>query len=242
MITELSFVSVWLALFAGLISFLSPCIFPLVPAYLAQLTGTNISDDKLNADKKLILFRSIGFITGFTIIFLLIGASSTFIGQAFASNRLVLQKLGGVIIIVFGLQMSGFISMRMLMLEKRFHLKTKKTTSFFRSILFGFVFGAGWSPCIGLALSSIFILASQTGSMFAGMFLLFIYSMGLGIPFIIVSLIYSTSIKKVKKVTHLIPIIQKVSGVIMIILGFMLYTGLFNRLSGYLARFIPFNF
>lgn len=243
LITELNFASIWVALFAGIISFLSPCIFPLVPAYLAQLTGSQVSDNKLNASKKMILFRSIGFMIGFTLIFLLIGASSTFIGQVFMKNRKLLEQLGGIIIALLGLQMSGVISFRFLLTEKRMRVKdVKQANGFIHSILFGLIFAIGWSPCIGLALSSIFILAAQTNTMFAGMFLLLIYSIGLGVPFIIVALIYSSSLNKLKKLNRYLPFVQQLSGIIMVVLGFMLYTGLFNRLSSYLARFIPFNF
>ncbi|OIJ11901.1 cytochrome c biogenesis protein CcdA [Anaerobacillus arseniciselenatis] len=233
--------SIWIALFAGIISFLSPCIFPLVPAYLAQLTGTSVSNNQLNVDKKIILSRSIGFIIGFTIIFLLLGASATAFGQLFMKNRELLEKIGGIIIVVLGLQMYGIFSFRMLMSEKRLNSKPKKTTSFFGSVGFGFVFGAGWSPCIGLALSSILILSAQTGTMASGMLLLLVYSIGLGIPFILVALLYSKSLNKIKKINKFLPIIQKVSGVIMVILGILLYTGLFARISGWLAQFIPFN-
>lgn len=240
-ITEFTFISIWIALFAGIISFLSPCIFPLVPAYLAQLTGTSVSNNQLNVDKKIILSRSIGFIIGFTIIFLLLGASATAFGQLFMKNRELLEKIGGIIIVVLGLQMYGIFSFRMLMSEKRLNSKPKKTTSFFGSVGFGFVFGAGWSPCIGLALSSILILSAQTGTMASGMLLLLVYSIGLGIPFILVALLYSKSLNKIKKINKFLPIIQKVSGVIMVILGILLYTGLFARISGWLAQFIPFN-
>lgn len=240
-ITEFTFISIWLALFAGIISFLSPCVFPLVPAYLAQLTGTQISNNQLDVNKKVIITRSIGFIMGFTIIFLLLGASSTFLGQIFMQNRQLLEKIGGIIIVVFGLQMMGLFSIKMLMSEKRLHTKPKKSTSFLGSVMFGFVFGAGWSPCIGLALSSILILAAQSGTMGSGMFLLFIYSIGMGIPFLLVALLYSRSLNKIRKMHKYIPIIQKVSGAIMIVLGILLYTGLFARLSAYLAQFIPYS-
>jgi cytochrome c-type biogenesis protein len=241
-ITEFTFISIWLALFAGIISFLSPCIFPLVPAYLAQLTGTSISDNQLNADRKIIITRSIGFIIGFTIIFLLLGASSTVFGQLFMKNRELLEKVGGIIIVVLGLQMYGIFSFKMLMSEKRLQSKPKKSTSFLGSIGFGFIFGAGWSPCIGLVLSSILILAAQSGSMASGMFLLLVYSIGLGIPFLIVALLFSKSLDKIKKINKYLPLIQKFSGGIMVILGILLYTGLFARISGWLAQFIPISF
>ncbi|WP_084787597.1 cytochrome c biogenesis CcdA family protein [Anaerobacillus alkalidiazotrophicus] len=241
-ITEFTFISIWLALLAGIVSFLSPCIFPLVPAYLAQLTGTSISDNQLHADRKLIISRSLGFIIGFTIIFLLLGASSTAFGQLFMRNRELLEKIGGIVIVVLGLQMLGLFSIKMLMSEKKLQTKPKKSMSFLGSVGFGFVFGAGWSPCIGLVLSSILILAAQSGTMASGMFLLFVYSIGLGIPFLLVALLYSRSLNKIRRMNKYLPMIQKTSGIVMIILGILLYTGLFARISGWLAQYIPFNF
>lgn len=232
-------VSIWLAFLAGVVSFLSPCIFPLVPAYLAQLTGSNINGNMVAAERKLILTRSIGFICGFTSIFLLLGASSTFIGQLFWSYRGVFEQVGGIIIAVFGLQMMGIISIRMLISEKRFSAKPKKSASFANSVLLGFLFGTGWSPCIGLVLSSILILASQSDTMWTGMYMLFVYSIGLGIPFIGVALLWSRSLHKMRRINKWLPIIQKTSGGIMVALGILLFTGQFSIISAYLARFIP---
>lgn len=232
-------VTIWLAFFAGIVSFLSPCIFPLVPAYLAQLTGTTIADNQVAASRKLIISRSIGFIIGFTSIFLLLGASSTFIGQAFWSNRQLLEQLGGIIITVFGLQMMGVISIRMLMSEKRFNAKPRKTTSFANSVLLGFLFGTGWSPCIGLVLTSILLLAGNAETMWSGISMLFIYSMGLGVPFLAVALLWSRSLNKMRRLNKWLPTIQKVSGGIMVALGILLFTGQFSVISAYLARFVP---
>ncbi len=234
-------VTIWLALLAGVVSFLSPCVFPLVPAYLAQLTGTNVADNQINADRRLILSRSIGFIIGFTSIFLLLGASSTFIGQAFWGNRQLFEQIGGIIIAVFGLQMMGIISIRMLISEKRLHVKPKKTTSFANSVLLGFLFGTGWSPCIGLVLTSILLLAGREETMWAGMFMLLVYSIGLGLPFIGVALLWSRSLDKIRRLNKWLPTIQKVSGGIMVVLGILLFTGQFAIISAYLARFVPFT-
>nr|WP_184663800.1 cytochrome c biogenesis CcdA family protein [Texcoconibacillus texcoconensis] len=240
MVNDFTFLSIWIALFAGVISFLSPCIFPMVPAYLAQLTGSSISNNQVHADRRIILSRSIGFIIGFTSIFLLIGASSTYIGSLFTQNRELLQQLGGIIIVLFGLQMYGILNLQFLMSEKRLR-EPKQATSFFRSIGFGFVFAAGWSPCIGLVLGSIIALAMQGTSLAEGMILLSAYSVGIGIPFLLIGLFYARSLNKMRNLNKYLPIIQKVSGVIMIILGVLLFTGWFNRISAYLANYIPFN-
>ncbi|MCK0471156.1 cytochrome c biogenesis CcdA family protein [Halalkalibacter sp. APA_J-10(15)] len=234
-------VSIWLAFFAGIISFLSPCIFPLVPAYLAQLTGTSVTDNQIQVDRRFIFSRSIGFIIGFTTIFLMLGLSSTFIGQLYSGNRQLIEQLGGIIIAVFGLQMMGIISIRMLMSEKRLNVKPRKSKSFANSILIGFLFGTGWSPCIGLVLSSILLLASSSETMMTGVFMLFVYSIGLGVPFLLVSLIWSKSLDKVRRLNKWLPKIQKGSGVIMVILGVLLFTGQYSTISAYLARFVPFG-
>ncbi|MEB1808003.1 MAG: cytochrome c biogenesis CcdA family protein [Bacillaceae bacterium] len=234
-------ITIWLAFFAGVISFLSPCVFPLVPAYLAQLTGTSVSDNQVQADRSLILSRSIGFIIGFTIIFVMLGASSTFIGRIFLENQQLIQQIGGIVIVVFGLQMAGIISISMLLSEKRFKNTPKKSTSFANSVFFGLFFGAGWSPCIGLVLSSILLLAMESETMFKGMFMLFIYSMGLGVPFILVALLWSRSLDKLRKLNRILPKIQKASGYLLIILGILLFTGKFAAIAAYLTRFQLFN-
>ncbi|MCR6097004.1 cytochrome c biogenesis protein CcdA [Salipaludibacillus agaradhaerens] len=239
-INEVTFLSIWIALFAGVVSFLSPCVFPLVPAYIAQLTGGSINQHEIVADRKLILSRSIGFIIGFTSIFLVLGATSSLFGQLFLQNQVLLQQLGGIIIVLFGLQLTGVFSFNFLMSEKKF-MKPSKSASFGRSILFGLVFAAGWSPCIGLVLGSIIALASQSTHTLGGMLLLLFYSIGIGLPFLLVALIYSKSINKIRNINRYLPFIQKTSGVIMILLGIMLFSGLFSRIAAYLSQYIPFS-
>ncbi|MFZ4451867.1 cytochrome c biogenesis CcdA family protein [Salibacterium aidingense] len=234
-------ISIWLAFGAGVASFLTPCIFPLVPAYLAQLTGTTVADGQIQVERRIILSRSLGFILGFTIVFLLIGASSTALGSLFDSRNALIEQLGGIIIVLFGLQMTGLISIKALMTDKKVHRPPKKSTSFAGSVLFGLLFAAGWSPCIGLVLGSILALASTADTMYTGMFMLFIYSMGLGVPFLLVGLLYSKSLNKLKRLNKWLPRIQQISGVIMIALGIMLFTGYFQMLSAYLSRFVPFG-
>ncbi|WP_091588494.1 cytochrome c biogenesis CcdA family protein [Alteribacillus bidgolensis] len=237
----MSDITIWLALGAGILSFLSPCVLPLVPAYLAQLTGTSIADDAIQADQRLIILRSFGFILGITIIFMLLGASSTFVGQLFSQYNNLVAQLGGIIIVLFGLQMTGLLTIRHLMSEKRIRSKLKKANSFGGSILFGLLFAAGWSPCVGLVLGSILALAGQSETMVTGMGMLFVYSMGLGLPFLLVAIFYSKSLHKLRRFHKLMPRIQKAGGVVMIIMGVMLFFGYFQMISSYLAQFIPWN-
>ena len=239
LINEVTFLSIFIALFAGIVSFLSPCVFPLVPAYIAQLTGGGIANNQVIADKRLIFTRSIGFIAGFTSIFLILGASSSFVGSLFIRNSTLLEQLGGIIIVLFGLQLAGIFNFNFLMRERRLK-NPAKTTSFGSSVLFGLVFAAGWTPCIGLVLGSILSLAADTTTSGA-MLLLFAYSIGIGIPFLLVAMIYSKSIDKIRNVNRYLPLIQKSSGGVMIVLGVLLFTGIFNRMAAYLSVYIPFN-
>ncbi|QQK80043.1 cytochrome c biogenesis protein CcdA [Salicibibacter cibi] len=232
-------VSLGIAFMAGLISFFSPCIFPLLPAYLAQLTGSNISSGAINADRRLIFSRSIGFILGFTIIFLLLGLSSTLLGSWFNQYSDAIMQFGGILIILFGLQMTGFLSIRALLTEKKVAKTPKKASSFSGSVLFGLVFAAGWSPCIGITLGSILTLAGASGTMLTGSTMLFAYSMGLGVPFIGMSLLYAQSFQKLRSINRFLPTIQKGSGVIMIILGILLFTGYFESIATYLGEYVP---
>lgn len=232
-------VSLGIAFMAGLISFFSPCVFPLLPAFLAQLTGANVSSGAINADRRLIFSRSIGFIFGFTIIFLLLGLSSTLLGSWFDQYSDAIMQLGGIFIILLGLQMTGILSIRALLTEKRVAKTPKKATSFSGSVLFGLVFAAGWSPCIGITLASILTLAGASGTMLTGSTMLLVYSLGLGVPFMVISLIFAQSFQKLNAMNRFLPTIQKGSGVIMIILGILLFTGYFETIAMYLGQYVP---
>ncbi|SFL63972.1 cytochrome c biogenesis CcdA family protein [Salibacterium qingdaonense] len=236
-------VSIWLAFGAGVVSFLSPCIFPLVPAYLAQLTGSTVADGEVQVGRRIVLSRSLGFILGFTLIFMVLGLTSTTIGSLLNNSRTqdVIQQVGGIVIILFGLQMTGIISIKALMSDKKLHRAPKKSSSFAGSVFFGVVFAAGWTPCIGLVLGGILTLAGSAETMYTGLLMLFIYSMGLGIPFLIVGLLYSKSLYKLKGLNKWLPRIQRGSGLIMIALGILLFTGYFQTLSAYFAQFNPFS-
>ncbi|WP_346244238.1 cytochrome c biogenesis protein CcdA [Shouchella clausii] len=232
-------VTVSVAFLAGLVSFFSPCIFPLLPAYLSQLTGSAVSAGAVSAPRRVILSRSLGFIAGFTIVFMLFGLTSTAIGQLFMGNRFLLERIGGIIIILFGLQMAGLLSIRALFTDKRLQAKPKSAASFSKSLLLGFLFAAGWTPCVGLVLSAILALASTTGKLWDGTFLLFVYSAGLGIPFLLIALLWSRSLHKMKRLNKYLPTIQKVSGYMMIVLGLLLFTGQFSALAAIMSRYTP---
>ena len=234
--------SVIVALIAGILSFLSPCVFPLIPAYVSHLTGSFVQDNRVNVEKKLLMMRSISFILGFSVIFVAMGASASFIGQLFNGNRDLVGKISGLLIIVFGLQMAGVLTLRFLMFEKKWvttdHSKKGNVSSF----ILGLAFGSGWTPCVGLALSSILLLAGSTDTLYSGMFLLFVYSIGLGIPFLILSFMITRSIGILKKINRWLPTLSILNGWILVVMGLLLFTGNMQKISAYLAQFSTFSY
>ncbi|AIQ36016.1 cytochrome C biogenesis protein DsbD [Paenibacillus sp. FSL R5-0345] len=230
------------ALIAGVLSFLSPCIFPLIPSYVSHLTGSFVQDNKINVEKKLLLTRSISFILGFSVVFVVMGASASFIGQFFAGNREVVEKISGLLIIVFGLQMAGILSLRFLMVNKKWGNTGTSKKGNLRSFVLGLAFGSGWTPCVGLALSSILLLAGSTETMYSGMFLLFVYSIGLGIPFLLLSIMLTYSLGILKKINRWLPLLSVINGWILVVMGLLLFTGQLQKLSAYFAQFTVFTY
>ncbi|NMA69989.1 MAG: cytochrome c biogenesis protein CcdA [Desulfitobacterium sp.] len=235
-------VTILFAFTAGILSFLSPCIFPLIPAYVSSLTGSTIGKDRIDVSKQILFSRSISFILGFSLIFVIMGASASALGQFFANHREIVQKLSGLIIIIFGLQMAGVLNIRFLMMEKRMEVKQAKEKNILRSFLLGMSFAAGWTPCVGLALSSILLLAGASSTVYSGMFLLFVYSLGLGIPFLLISLVITYSLRVIKKVNSSLGLLSKISGWILVVMGLLLYTGQLQKLSTWLNSFGYFAF
>ncbi|WP_084138626.1 cytochrome c biogenesis CcdA family protein [Halalkalibacter okhensis] len=231
--------SILVAFTAGLLSFLSPCVFPLLPAYISTLTGSTVSD-KVNVNKKLVFTRSISFILGFSIIFVLLGVSASFIGQMFMENRNIVEKISGLLIIIFGLQMVGLLQLKFLMREKRIHMQSKRAGAG-PSFLIGMAFAFGWSPCVGVVLSSILLLAASHETVSSGVILLSVYSLGLGIPFLMVSILVTYSLKVVRNINSILPKLSVVNGWILIGLGLLLFTGQFQRISAWLATFTYFG-
>ena len=235
-------VSVLFAFTAGILSFLSPCVFPLIPAYVANLTGSTYGENRVEVSKRLLLARSLSFIMGFSVIFVLMGASASVLGQIFTHNREVIQKISGLLIIIFGLQMAGILNLRFLMMEKRWEAKQTGEKNVWRSFILGMSFGAGWTPCVGLALSSILLLAGSSNTVYSGMLMLFVYSLGLGIPFLAISLIITYSLNIVKKINRSLGLLSLINGWILIGMGLLLYTGQLQKISAWLSSFAYFTY
>lgn len=233
-------ISVILAFSAGFLSFLSPCVLPMVPAYISYLTGTSIEELKQNKTNLNTLYKSSGFVIGFSIIFILMGLSITSLGSLFNTNKELFQKIGGIFIIIFGLHTLGLFKIKLFAKEKRL-VNYNETKGYLSSIIMGMAFATGWTPCIGPILSSILIYASSESSISKGVFLLVIYSIGLGIPFLFTGIMIKSFIKYFKKFSRFLPIVTILSGILLLLMGLLIFTNNLSIISQYL-NFINFNY
>ncbi|RSD25016.1 cytochrome c biogenesis CcdA family protein [Mesobacillus subterraneus] len=234
-------VGLFFAFTAGILSFFSPCVFPLLPAYITHLTGGKIEGAKVAVDRTTLFTRSFGFILGFSLIFIIMGASASFLGQMFANYRTIVMQIAGLLIIIFGLQMAGLLNIKFLMMEKKVHSETK-SKGVFGSVFLGMAFASGWSPCVGLALSSILLLASSSDTLYQGMYLLTSYSLGMAVPFIIISFVISYSLKAIKKINKHLAKLAFVNGMIMVGMGFLVLSGQMQKISAWLSAYSLFGF
>lgn len=231
-------VSIFIALSAGFISFLSPCILPLIPSYMAFITGISLEElsheKNLKRVRKIVIINSLLFILGFSIIFIALGASATFIGKFLSRNIRWFEIVGGCVVILLGLHFIGIFRLKFLNREKKIHLKDKPL-GFIGTVLVGMAFGAGWTPCVGPILGAILTMAATTQNIFKGMVLLAFYSVGLGLPFLISGLIIHKFFEYFKAVRKYFKVITAVGGILLIILGVLLITGYFSSISSYLS-------
>jgi cytochrome c-type biogenesis protein len=240
-VSDLNDIGMFFALTGGILSFFSPCVFPLLPAYITHLTGGKIEDSKMQVNRTKLYLRSIGFIIGFSIIFIALGASASFIGKILMNYRVLIMQIAGLLIIIFGLQMAGLLKFKILMKEKRIQSELQPK-SIFSSVLLGMAFASGWSPCVGLALSSILLLASSSDTLSQGIFLLGAYSLGMAIPFFIISIVISYSLKTMKKINKYLSKLAFVNGIVMVMLGFLVLSGQMQKISAWLSAYSLFQF
>lgn len=233
-------ISVLIAFSAGLLSFVSPCVLPLVPSYLTYITGVSfkeLTDVKATARMRWVtISHSLLFIVGFSTIFILMGASASYLGQLLLRYQYWIMKGGGILIILLGIQFTGVINLPFLQMEKRFELR-KKPLGYVGSFLVGIVFAAGWTPCIGPILSTILIYASTSKSFTTGMLLLTIYSLGLGVPFFLASLAFNSFLSAFERIKRYMRVITLVSGLFLIGIGILYLTDTFQDINTYLNIF-----
>lgn len=216
-------VSLLLAFSAGLLSFLSPCILPLVPAYITYLTGSQLNEIRDGKAKMMAFWKALGFVVGFSFVFMLMGLTVTSLGSWLAEYWYIFIKISGILIIVLGLHMIGVFKLKWLYKEKRFSPAVNRTRPF-SSVLIGMAFAAGWTPCIGPILSAILLYAGSMDTMNKGMMLLAFYSLGMSIPFLLAALAIDKVTGFLRKISRFLPIISMVSGILLICLGILIFT------------------
>ena len=224
------------AFFAGLLSFLSPCVLPLVPSYVGFITGMTLPE--VTGRRRAALTHALLFVAGFSLVFVLLGASATALGRAVNYYQVWLQRVGGVLIILFGLLCLGVFKVGLLTQERRLHLE-RKPVGYLGSALVGMAFAAGWTPCIGPVLGGILGLAATSSDVTRGMQLLAVYSAGLALPFLIAAVAVESFLDWFQRFRRFLPWVMRVSGVMLIVVGVLLVTGEFTRLAGWLQGLTP---
>ena len=222
---------------AGIATFVSPCILPLVPVYLSFITGVSLDKLKSGVNPlKSTFLSALFFVLGFSLIFTLLGASATYLGGLLGERRELLRWIGGIVVIIFGLHLAGVTRIKFLYREKRLPLK-KMSRGYLGPFLIGLAFAVGWAPCLGPILSSILILASAQETVYRGIMLLTIYSLGLGIPLLVTALFINGALRLFTRVKRFYKGMEIASGVILIMLGILLLTDNLQIITAYLTRF-----
>ncbi len=221
---------------AGLISFLSPCVLPLIPGYVSFISGQSLQE--ILKSKQIDFLPLVLFCSGFSTVFIILGASASFLGQTLLQNSEVLRIIAGIIIIIFSLQLIGLINIGYLNLEKRFD--AKKSQNIFFPYVIGLAFGFGWTPCIGPILGSILALASIEETLSRAVILLIFYSLGLAIPFILSGYLIQRFLLFSKNFKRNINLISKIGGFILLITGILILTNQLQSLGFYIIKIFPF--
>lgn len=226
---------------AGLFSFLSPCVLPLFPSYLSFVTGMSVSDlqtDLTSAARRRVLLHSITFIAGFSLVFVSLGASFSAAGQFLLDYREIIRQVGGVLIVVFGLYIAGFLKIGFLGRTQQFQIR-EKPAGYVGSLLVGVTFAIGWTPCVGPILGAILTLASTSENVGRGVGLLVAYSAGLGVPFLLSSLALGAFLKFFRRYRPFIPIVERGAGILLIVVGILVFTNYYLVLNTWAVSMTP---
>ncbi len=221
---------------AGLLSFLSPCVLPLIPSYVSFITGLSLDD--VQRSRRVTLVHSLLFIAGFTIVFLLLGATATVLGQVLLRQRDWVGRIGGVLVIVLGLYLLGVFNIGALATERRVHIATKPL-GYLGTLLVGMAFAAGWTPCIGPILGGVLTYTASSADLNRGLVLLFAYSLGLAVPFLLAALMIDRFMELFQRYRGALVWMSRISGVLLIAVGLLMITGSMTVLSAWLQRFTP---
>ena len=229
-------IELFIAFGAGLISFLSPCVLPLIPGYISFISGASLNE--LVAKKKINLIPLILFTLGFSFVFIIFGAAASYLGQVLLQNSQTLRVIAGLVIIIFSLQLIGLINISFLNFEKKVY--TKRNNNIWFSFIVGMAFGFGWTPCIGPILGSILALASTEETIFKAIILLSFYSLGLAIPFILSGYLMQRFLMFSKNFRKNINLVSKIGGMILLITGILILTNQLQVLGYYILNSLPF--
>ena len=229
-------IEITIAFGAGLISFLSPCVLPLIPGYVSFISGQSLQE--ILKSKQVNFFPLVLFCLGFSTVFIILGASASYLGQTLLKNSDTLRVIAGVIIIIFSLQLIGLINISYLNFEKRF--EARKSQNIIFPYLIGLAFGFGWTPCIGPILGSILALASMEDTLSRAIILLSFYSLGLAIPFILSGFLIQKFLIFSKNFKKNINLIAKIGGIILLITGILILTNQLQTIGFYILEFFPF--
>lgn len=228
------------AFIAGLLSFLSPCVFPLIPSYVMYITGMSYADMLAEHPSHIIrqksIFHSLCFICGFTAVFVLLGASATYIGSFLHEHAVIIRKVGGILLMLLGIHVTGLVPLRFLLGEKRVSIK-HKPAGYIGSFLVGIAFAAGWTPCIGPILAAILAVAATEENVYQGILLLLAYSLGLGVPFFLSALAMHRFLAVFHRFKKYIRVFEVITGFLLIVIGVLIYSNWLSRLSGYMTLF-----
>ncbi len=228
--------SVLVAFSAGLLSFLSPCVLPLVPSYLTFITGLGLED--VSRARRTTLLHALLFVLGFSFIFVALGAGATAFGQLMLAYRSWIARAGGVLMIVMGLWMLGALRLNALQQERRVHI-SDKPMGYLGTVVVGIAFGAGWTPCLGPTLGAILIMAANQTDMTQGIVLLSAYSAGLAVPFLLAALALERFLTFFQRFKKNLGTVNRVAGVLLILVGVLMFSGWFERLAALLQPLTP---
>lgn len=237
-------VSYFVAFSAGVLSFFSPCVLPLIPAYLSYITGLSIDQYQSELGptaRRRVIINTLFFIAGFSFIFIVVfGAGTTLLSTALKQHKDIIGKVGGLIIAVFGLHFMGVFKIKWLYFEKRAHFK-KLPTGYIGSFLVGVAFSAGWTPCVGPILASIIGMGLTADSQWTAIELLSFYTLGLAVPFFLTSLAINFFMPLFNRVKHHMRAVEIVTGLLLIFVGLLMFAGKFAAVSGMLQNYLPFG-
>ena len=221
---------------AGLLSFLSPCVLPLIPSYVSFITGMSLDD--VQRSRRIALIHALLFVTGFTIIFLALGASATVLGRLLLWHRDWVARVGGVLVIVLGLYLLGVFNIGALARERRFHF-ANKPLGYLGTVFVGMAFAAGWSPCIGPILGAVLTFTASSADLNRGLWLLFAYSLGLAVPFLIAAMMIERFMTLFQRYRGALLWMSRASGVLLIVVGILMISGTMSLLSTWLQGLTP---